>query len=220
MNTKQFWANKKVLVTAGPTKEYLDPVRFITNESSGKMGYAIAEELEQIGADVILVSGPIHLSHNFSLDKIIHINTAIEMYNVCESYFDKIDVAIFAAAVADYRPKVVADQKIKKQGEELEIIFIKNPDIALEFGKIKKECQFSIGFALETNDLLAFGSEKLMKKKFDLIVLNSPLPNQGFGFDTNKITILDKKKQVFYFPIKSKKEVANDILFQIQKIAE
>jgi phosphopantothenoylcysteine decarboxylase/phosphopantothenate--cysteine ligase len=215
---QNFWKNKSVLITAGPTKEYLDPVRFITNESSGKMGYAIAEFIESLGANVHLVSGPIQIQHSFSVDKIIHVETANEMFEESKKLFDQVDVAIFTAAVADYKPKEKAVNKIKKKGEELEIIFVKNPDIAFEFGKVKKDNQLSIGFGLETNDLLINGTEKLEKKKFDLIVLNSPKIGEGFGYDTNKVTILDRNKKVTYYPLKSKKDIAFDLISNIEKL--
>lgn len=208
-----FWINKKVLITAGPTKEYLDPVRFITNESSGKMGYALAEKLDELGAEVILISGPVQIQSEFPCDKIRHVVTALEMYEESKAHFGEIDVAIFAAAVADYRPLSESKEKIKKKGEELTITFIKNPDIAYEFGKVKKLNQISIGFALETNDIVFHAKEKLVKKNLNFVVINSPnLQGEGFGGDTNRISILAKHKSITNFELKSKKEVANDIL--------
>lgn len=213
MKAKKFWSNKKVLVTAGPTKEYLDPVRFITNESSGKMGYAIAEELNNLGADVVLISGPVQIQHSFPIDKIIHINTAQEMLVESQKLYAKIDTAIFAAAVADYRPKIEEKQKIKKVENEMQITFVKNPDIAYEFGKVKNDKQLSIGFALETNNILENSTSKMTKKNFDFIVMNSPNEiGEGFGFDTNRISILTKMKKIEYFKLKDKKEVAKDIV--------
>lgn len=213
MKTKDFWKNKTVLVTAGPTKEYIDPVRFITNESSGKTGYAIAEYLNQLGADVCVVSGPITIKNDFPVDKVIHVTTALEMYKACKKLLPHIDVVIFAAAVADYRPKEESKEKIKKTGDEIEITLIKNPDIALEFGKVKRENQLSIGFALETTNIFEYGTEKLIKKNFDFIVINSPnLAGEGFGGDTNRVSILTSNLEITHFDKKSKKMVAEDII--------
>jgi phosphopantothenoylcysteine decarboxylase / phosphopantothenate---cysteine ligase len=204
--------NKKILVTAGPTREYLDPVRFISNESSGKMGYALAEALHQMGADVILVSGPVSISTPFPKHKIINVMSGKEMYDVCQQYFETIDIAIFCAAVADYTPKVTSAIKIKKIENETTLALQKNVDIAFEFGRIKRSNQKSIGFALETNDILENAIGKLKKKNFDLVVMNSPNVNEGFGYDTNKITIVDKDLELYAFPLKDKKEVALDII--------
>lgn len=204
--------NKKILITAGPTREYLDPVRFITNESSGKMGYAIAEELHKAGADVFLVSGPVTIPFEFPKDKITQVKTAKQMYEACQLFFDKVDIAIFCAAVADYAPKITCDCKIKKIENEISIEFMKNVDIAYEFGKVKKQHQKSIGFALETNNVLENAATKLKKKNFDFIVSNSPKENEGFGFDTNKIAIIKNDLSLVEFTLKSKQEVAKDIV--------
>ncbi|MEC4005688.1 phosphopantothenoylcysteine decarboxylase [Flavobacterium sp. SUN052] len=209
--------NTKILITAGPTREYLDPVRYITNESSGKMGYAIAETLHNLGADVYLVSGPVNLETSFPRDKIINVKTATEMYEACKKHFSTINIAVFCAAVADYTPKVTSEIKIKKIEDECVLELQKNVDIAFEFGKIKTKFQKSIGFALETNDLLVNSKLKLEKKNFDLIVMNSPTENQGFGHDTNKISILSKDMYIDNFELKSKKEVAVDIANAIIK---
>ena len=208
---KNSFQNKKILITAGPTREYLDPVRYITNESSGKMGYAIAETLHDLGADVYLVSGPVTIETHFPLEKIIYVKTGSEMYEACQKLFYDINIAIFCAAVADYKPKVTSQIKIKKIENECALELQKNVDIAFEFGKVKTQFQKSIGFALETNDVLANAKLKLEKKNFDLIVMNSPTENQGFGHDTNKISILSKELLIDTFALKSKKEVAVDI---------
>ena len=204
--------NKKILVTAGPTREYIDPVRFISNESSGKMGYSIAEALHQMGADVILVSGPVTIDSSFPKHKINSVLTAQQMYEACKQYFEIIDIAIFCAAVADYTPKITSDIKIKKIENETTLLLQKNIYIAFEFGKVKQQNQKSIGFALETNNIYENAIGKLKKKNFDLVVINSPNINEGFGYDTNKITIVDKDFALHAFPMKNKKDVASDII--------
>lgn len=204
--------NKKILITAGPTREYLDPVRFISNQSTGKMGYAIAEALHNLDADVYLVSGPVTIISNFPKDKIITVETGKQMYEECQKLFNQVDIAIFCAAVADYTPKITSDCKIKKIENEISIEFIKNVDIAYEFGKVKTQHQKSIGFALETNNVLDNAATKLKKKNFDCIVANSPNKDEGFGYDTNKIAILKKDLTLTEFPLKSKHEVAQDII--------
>lgn len=204
--------NKKILITAGPTREYLDPVRFLSNQSTGKMGYAIAETLHSLGANVYLVSGPVTITSNFPKEKIISIETGKQMYAECKKLFDEVDIAIFCAAVADYTPKVTCDCKIKKIENEISIEFIKNVDIAYEFGKVKTQHQKSIGFALETNNVLDNAASKLNKKNFDCIVANSPNKDEGFGYDTNKIAILKRDLTLTEYPLKSKHEVAQDII--------
>jgi phosphopantothenoylcysteine decarboxylase/phosphopantothenate--cysteine ligase len=208
--------NKKILITAGPTREYIDPVRFISNESSGKMGYAIAEALHQMGADVVLISGPVSIATTFPRHKIISVLSGIQMYEACKKYFDTVDVAIFCAAVADYTPKITSDIKIKKIEDETTLELQKNIDIAFEFGKVKQQNQKSIGFALETNNIHENAIGKLKKKNFDLVIMNSPNVNEGFGYDTNKIAIVDKDLSLFSFPLKSKKEVALDIIIHLK----
>lgn len=209
---------KRILITAGPTKEFIDPVRFISNASSGKMGYAIVEELNNKGADVILVSGPTNLKCNSSQIKIVQVTTALEMLQACQHYFDSVDIAIFTAAVADYRPMVMESSKIKKNDETMIIQLTKNPDIAFEFGKIKRADQFSIGFALETDNIVEYGKGKMQKKNLDFIVLNTTNENgEGFGFDTNKISLLFRDGSIEHFPLKSKKEVAGDLIASIEK---
>ena len=165
--------NKKIMITAGPTREYIDPVRYITNESSGKMGYALAETLHAMGIDVTLISGPVTIVTSLPRNKIITIKTANEMYLECKKRFDTIDVAIFCAAVADYTPKVTSEFKLKKIENETCLELIKNVDIAHEFGQVKRLDQKSIGFAFETNNIHENAINKLKKKNFDMVVLNS-----------------------------------------------
>jgi phosphopantothenoylcysteine decarboxylase / phosphopantothenate---cysteine ligase len=204
---------KKALVTAGPTHEALDPVRFIGNNSSGKMGYAIAEELADKGADVVLVSGPTTLTLSHPRIKIIKVNSADEMYQACISNFDPTNIFVLAAAVADYKPATQAEQKIKKTDTSISLELIRTRDIAAELGKQKKETQFIVGFALETENEKENAIKKLASKNFDLIVLNSLNDKgAGFGYDTNKITLISRKGETTEFSLKSKKEVAHDIV--------
>jgi phosphopantothenoylcysteine decarboxylase/phosphopantothenate--cysteine ligase len=212
-NSSSTLAGKKALVTAGPTHEALDPVRFIGNNSSGKMGYAIAEELANKGADVLLVSGPTHLTLSHPKIKLVRVSSAEEMYQACLSDFSNTDITVLSAAVADYRPSQRADQKIKKSDSSLSIELVKTHDIAAELGKLKREEQFTVGFALETENEQNNAQKKIAAKNFDLIVLNSLNDaGAGFGHDTNKITIIDKNNQSTEFNLKSKKEVAADIV--------
>lgn len=204
---------KKILLTAGPTYEPIDPVRFIGNRSSGKMGVALADAAARRGASVTLVLGPSKLSPTEHNVQVIRVETAQEMHDAALQVFAEADAAILAAAVADYRPKTVATEKIKKKGEELQLDLIKNPDIAAELGQIKRPGQLLIGFALETNDEESHAQGKLERKNFDFIVLNS-LRDAGAGFnhDTNKISILFKNNKKRDFELKSKSAVAEDIL--------
>ena len=208
---------KKVLITAGPTYEAIDPVRFIGNHSSGKMGFAIAKSAANLGAQVFLISGPSHQKINHSLVKRIDVVSAEEMYTAAHKYFAAVDIAILSAAVADYTPKNVATQKIKKNDATLEIELLKTKDILASLGEIKKH-QFLVGFALETNNELENAKSKLSRKNLDAIVLNS-LQDKGAGFatDTNKITIIDKDLTEKSFELKSKVEVAKDIMNEIVK---
>jgi len=208
---------KKVLVTAGPTHEPIDPVRFIGNRSTGKMGYEICECLKQQGACVTLITGPTAIPLPTGID-ICKVQTAQEMYEECMSCFEHMDVAILAAAVADYTPKLVSDIKIKKKEGEFSLELVRTKDIAKELGIIKKANQLLIGFALETNDELQNAKAKREKKNFDFIVLNS-LQNKGtcFGTDNNQIVIIDKDKEL-YFEEKSKKQVAQDITSYIETL--
>ncbi|HRE77063.1 MAG TPA: bifunctional phosphopantothenoylcysteine decarboxylase/phosphopantothenate--cysteine ligase CoaBC [Flavobacterium sp.] len=206
---------KKILITAGPTYEAIDPVRFIGNHSSGKMGFDIANEAVQLGAEVILISGPTHLNVTNNGIKLIRVQSAEEMYQQCHLYFGSVDVAIAAAAVADYKPKVVANQKIKKSDSNFSIELEKTKDILASLGEIKKN-QFLVGFALETENEIEHAKLKIQKKNLDLIVLNS-LNDEGAGFGkaTNKVTFIDKSFHIEPMPLKSKEEVAKDILNKI-----
>jgi phosphopantothenoylcysteine decarboxylase/phosphopantothenate--cysteine ligase len=207
-------SGKRILITAGPTRENLDPVRFISNHSTGKMGIALAETLAAAGAQVELVLGPTALpvpKHpNINVQPVV---SALDMLAACESIFDHCDGAIFCAAVADYRPSSVADQKIKKSGEAMQIDLVKNPDIAATLGARKRTGQILVGFALETNNEEEHALKKLDAKNLDLIVLNS-MRDAGAGFagDSNKITIYGKDKKSRTFALKSKYEVADDIV--------
>jgi len=206
---------KKVLITAGPTYEAIDPVRFIGNHSSGKMGFAIAKTAANLGAEVILISGPSHQKIQHSFVKRVDVTSAEEMYTAAHVYFKDVDVAILSAAVADYKPKNVAHQKIKKKETTLEIALTKTKDILASLGAIKKQ-QLLVGFALETNNEIENAKGKLKRKNLDLIVLNS-LQDKGAGFatDTNKITLIDKDLKETHFKLKSKVDVAKDIMNKI-----
>src|SRR5690554_2629914 len=209
----------KVLVTAGPTYEAIDPVRFIGNHSTGKMGFALVESLLERGAEVILITGPTQcVLHHEKLTR-IDIKTAEEMLEAATKHFSDCTGGIFAAAVSDYRPKAVADQKIKKSADSMDSEMLKNPDVLQTIGTHKNENQFLVGFALETNDALKHGAEKLKKKNLDLIVINS-LEDEGagFGHDTNKITLLDFNNKTTKFELSSKQIVANNILDYLMKI--
>ena len=202
---------KTVLITAGPTYEAIDPVRFIGNHSSGKMGFSLAEEAVKRGAKVILISGPTSQKTDHKNIEIHRVTSAKEMYDEVFKYYEKVDIAIASAAVADYAPKIVAKEKIKKSEEEFTIELVKNPDILKTMGE-KKTHQFLVGFALETQNEEENAKSKLQKKNLDMIVLNS-LRDEGAGFqkDTNKVKILTHSEQK-EFSLKSKDEVAKDIL--------
>lgn len=206
---------KKVLITAGPTYEAIDPVRFIGNHSSGKMGFEIAKSSANLGAEVILITGPTHEKVSHSLIKVIPVISASDMYGEVHKYFESVDIAILSAAVADYKPKEVSNQKIKKKEAALTLELEKTQDILASLGKIKKN-QFLVGFALETNDELENAKAKLKSKNLNLIVLNS-LNDKGAGFksDTNKVTFIDDEETVTEFQLKSKADVANDLLNKI-----
>ncbi len=203
----------KALVTAGPTHEAIDPVRFIGNHSTGKMGFAIAEELARNGAQVTIVTGPTQLTSQVPGVEIIPVTSAEEMYQACVSRFSKADITVLSAAVADYRPAQQAGQKIKKTNQALTLELVNTRDIAAELGKLKSNGQFVVGFALETENERAHAEKKLASKNFDLIVLNSLNdPGAGFGHDTNKVTLIDASHKAKEFNLKSKKEVARDIV--------
>jgi phosphopantothenoylcysteine decarboxylase / phosphopantothenate---cysteine ligase len=204
--------NKKILVNAGPTYEAIDPVRFIGNRSSGKMGVAIADEFSKLGADVTLVLGPSHQKPKQHQINVIAVESAHEMMIACESIFKSVDVAILSAAVADYKPKEKAISKIKKKDTELMLELTKTIDILETLGK-QKTHQLLVGFALETENVIEYAKEKIKKKNLDFIVANSALESgAGFAVDTNKITIIDKHNKLFNFELKSKQAVAKDIV--------
>ena len=212
-HSKKKLLNKKVLVTAGPTYEKIDPVRFIGNYSSGKMGFALAEELAKEGAEVTLVTGPVHLKTTHPNIRRVDVESAMEMHNACLEHFPATDAAIMCAAVADYRPKEQADRKIKRKAGEMNIELQATEDIAAALGQLKTPSQRLVGFALETNDEKQNALAKMQKKNLDFIVLNSLQDNgAGFGVDTNKITILSKDNNAQEFELKQKAEVAVDIV--------
>ncbi|TMI64819.1 MAG: bifunctional phosphopantothenoylcysteine decarboxylase/phosphopantothenate--cysteine ligase CoaBC [Bacteroidetes bacterium] len=204
---------KKALVTAGPTYEAIDPVRFIGNHSSGKMGIAIAKELEKRGADVTLVLGPSSIDFSANGIKLVKVESAEEMYNACVNIFEETDLAVMSAAVADYRPVSKASEKIKKKEDSFTIQLTKTKDILFDLGQRKKKNQVLVGFALETQNEKGYALEKLSKKKADWIVMNSLNdPGAGFGHDTNKITMFSKTGEELMFTTKTKTEVAKDIV--------
>ena len=206
---------KRVLITAGPTYEKIDPVRFIGNYSSGKMGYALAEECAERGAEVELVSGPVSINLNRANIHITKVESAAQMYAAAVNAFPKTDIAILCAAVADFTPRETKDVKIKREKGDMAIQLVPTKDIAAELGRMKKESQFMVGFALETNDETNNAINKLKAKKLDFIVLNS-LNDKGAGFsvDTNKITIISDTSK-YEYSLKPKREVAKDIIDKI-----
>ncbi|WP_136481414.1 bifunctional phosphopantothenoylcysteine decarboxylase/phosphopantothenate--cysteine ligase CoaBC [Cognatitamlana onchidii] len=206
---------KKVLITAGPTYEAIDPVRFIGNHSSGKMGFEIAKASANLGAEVILITGPTHQDIAHTLVKVIPVTSAQDMYNEVHKHFKTVDIAILSAAVADYKSKEIASQKLKKKSPTLILELEKTQDILASLGQIKKG-QYLVGFALETNNEIENAKDKLIRKNLDLIVLNS-LNDKGAGFkgDTNKVTFIDNKEQITEFQLKSKADVAQDLLNKI-----
>lgn len=212
---KKELSNKKVLITAGPTYENIDPVRFIGNHSTGKMGLALAISCYDKGAEVVLICGPNQLNLSQYPFKTVEVNSAEQMLNACLNEYDSSDIAIMSAAVADYKPSIAADQKIKKSESTLQITLEKTTDILSTLGA-KKQNQILVGFALETTNEIENAKEKLVRKNADLIVLNSLQDSgAGFGHDTNKISILSKDKEIKNFDLKSKKEVAEDIITEI-----
>ncbi len=210
---------KKAFVTAGPTYEPIDPVRYIGNHSTGKMGFAIAKELYNRGADVTLIMGPSPLDFSFNGILVIKVTTAEEMYAASNKLFEKTDIAVMAAAVADYSPAIAAKEKIKKKEEKLTVELVKTKDILKSLGEKKNPGQVLVGFALETENEKENALDKLRNKKADIIVLNSLKDaGAGFGHDTNKITIFGKEGQEFNFATKSKEEVAKDIVETIIRL--
>ena len=209
----QSLTGKSVLITAGPTYEKIDPVRFVGNYSSGKMGYALAEACAKQGAEVTLVSGPVMLQTKHPAIRRIDVESAQEMYSAATTHFPQADIAILSAAVADFTPETTADKKIKRKGDELVLNLRPTQDIAAALGAIKNENQLLVGFALETDNEVQNAQDKMKRKNFDFIVLNS-LQDKGAGFrvDTNKITIIDRQQGTTAYETKSKQEVAEDIV--------
>jgi phosphopantothenoylcysteine decarboxylase/phosphopantothenate--cysteine ligase len=209
---------KKVMITAGPTQEHLDPVRYITNHSTGKMGYAIAECAAQLGAEVTIVSGPVQVKSSSSI-KVLKVASALEMLDAAQTAFAETDIAIYTAAVADYRSADIAQEKIKKKGDTISIELVKNPDIAAILGSQKKEGQILVGFALETENELENAQGKLLRKNLDLIVLNSlKTEGAGFGHDTNLVHVINRNNQIFTSGLLPKTEIAQLIWDQILAI--
>lgn len=211
-------SGKKILITAGPTYEKIDPVRFIGNYSSGKMGFALAESCAAHGAEVLLITGPVVYNTRSKTVIRIDVNSAAEMYDVVMEHFPEVDGAILCAAVADFTPAKAEDTKLKREGKNITLMLEPTKDIAGAVGKIKQPNQFTIGFALETNDEFKNAHKKLEKKNLDFIVLNSLNDeNAGFGYDTNKITIIHKTGKESKFELKEKKSVAEDIVNELIK---
>ena len=210
---------KKVLITAGPTYEAIDPVRFIGNHSSGKMGFALAKVMANWGAEVFLISGPTELKLQHHLINTTYVKSAEDMYQEVMNTYKMADILIMAAAVADYTPIEVSDQKLKKNDDELKIELVRTKDILKELGSLKSKHQLLVGFALETNDEQANAMKKLKEKNLDFIVLNSlKNKNAGFGFDTNQIQIIDRGGEITSFDVKLKQDVALDIANKIKQI--
>jgi phosphopantothenoylcysteine decarboxylase/phosphopantothenate--cysteine ligase len=208
---------KKVLITAGPTYEAIDPVRFIGNHSSGLMGFELARTAAQLGAEVFLVTGPTHLAISHEHVHVVHVVSADDMYHSTQMYFENSDIVLCAAAVADYRPVTIAAQKIKKSEENLTLELVKNKDILMALGEQKKD-QYLVGFALETENEIENAKGKLKGKNLDAIILNSLRDEgAGFGSDTNKITFIDTNFNITTFELKTKVEVAKDIFNEIIK---
>lgn len=217
-NTKKEFGGKKVLITLGPTQEALDPVRFLSNHSSGKMGLALSQAFQAAGADVYVVAGPVALNLEGQGFQVERVTTATEMYEVTKGLHGQMDAVVFAAAVADFRPESPASQKIKKQGEELPLRLVPNVDIAFEMGKMKKKGQVHVGFALETEQEEANAKAKLVRKNFDLVVLNSAT-QEGVGFkhDTNQVRIFHKNGQVVQSALLPKLDIARLIVEEVKK---
>lgn len=211
---------KKIMITAGPTVESIDPVRYLTNRSTGKMGYAIAKIAANRGADVTLVSGPTNIEPPSNIKKLIKVQSAKDMYDAIIDNFDENQVIIKSAAVADYKPKNYSDKKIKKSNDDLIIELDRNKDIAYELGKIKKD-KILVGFAAETNDLIENAKGKISKKNLDFIVANDLTePGAGFGTDTNIVKIIDKDGNIAKYPQMKKDEVADVILDKVKSLLE
>ncbi len=222
INEKSILNQKKILITAGPTHEYIDPVRFVGNASSGKMGYALAECLANQGATVTLVSGPTNLKTTHQNISLVAVVSAKEMFEACMTHFQTADIGILAAAVADFTPTTPKKEKIKKsKAQTMSINLTATKDILKTLGTTKTKQQLLVGFALETNNEMEHATAKLYNKNLDMIVLNSLQDKHaGFGFDTNKITIIDKYNKITTFALKSKQEVAKDICQKIVELLE
>ena len=219
--SKKKLLNKQVLVTAGPTHENIDPVRFIGNHSSGKMGFAIAEAFADAGAEVQLVTGPVSLESHAAGVHLSRITSAAEMYERCSSLMDQMDVAVFNAAVADYTPVVSHKKKVKRGAGAWSIELEPTKDIAAEMGKRKKSGQVLVGFALETDNELEHARSKLKKKNLDLVVLNSMQDHgAGFGTETNQVTMIDSMGNVEEYELKPKSQVANDLVMRVIKLLD
>ncbi len=220
LTRQQDLAGKKILITAGPTYENIDPVRFIGNYSTGKMGYAIADECASRGADVTVVSGPVSIEPNNKQVKVVNVRSASDMFNAAESLFESSDITVLSAAVADFTPVSKADSKIKREKDNLTLELRPTVDIAASLGKRKRSNQMLVGFALETDNEELNAKSKLERKNFDFIVLNSMRnPGTCFGSDNNQIKIIDRNNIVSY-PFKSKAEVAKDIVDKIASWGE
>lgn len=214
--TKQVFSGKRILISAGPTQEKVDPVRYFTNHSSGKMGFALAQAASQFGAEVTLVTGPVHLETPLNVNR-VDVVTAEEMYQQMHAHFQQNDIVIKAAAVADYRPKTTFDNKIKKSDATLQIELERTQDILKDLGK-NKTTQFLVGFAAETNNPIEFGRKKLQSKQLDAIVINDVnAPGAGFRADTNDVVYINKSGETVHFSLASKQEIAKNILLQINK---
>ena len=219
--SKKKLLNKRVLVTAGPTHESIDPVRFIGNHSSGKMGYAIAEAFAAQGAKVYLVSGPVSRETHDAGIEVIRITSAAEMYERCDELIEQMDIAVFNAAVSDFTPVTVSGKKVKRGAEEWSIKLKPTRDIASDMGKKKKSGQILVGFALETDNEFENARRKLEKKNQDLVVLNSMKDRgAGFGTDTNRVTIIDRMGTAEKFELKPKAQVADDLVQRVIKMVE
>ena len=217
--TQKLMSGKKVLITAGPTYEKIDPVRFVGNYSSGKMGFALAEACAKQGAEVTLITGPVNMRTKHPAINRINVESAEEMYKAVLLKFDKMDGAILCAAVADFTPVSQSEYKLKREYDNLVVELKPTLDIAAEVGKIKRHEQFLVGFALETNNEEANAKSKMERKNFDFIVLNSLQdPNSGFGFDTNKVSIIHRSGLQREYELKSKLEVADDIINEINTL--
>lgn len=213
--------NKEVLVTAGPTHESIDPVRFIGNRSSGRMGFAIAEAFAMAGAEVNLVSGPVDIETNMDRIRVHKVTSAGEMYEACEHLIDRMDIAVFNAAVSDFTPVEVSSQKVKRGSSEWTIRLKPTMDIAAEMGKKKRAGQLLVGFALETDNELVNAGAKLNRKNLDLIVLNSLRDEgSGFGKDTNKVTMIDRSGKQYEYELKPKRQVAADLVDRVITMIE